>query len=223
MPLLKQIEDIVYSNHIDTLKEILNRCMDELNIKNYGFSMESFYPEVFLRQSNKDLKGLKRLDYVAEAVRHMCYSSKKVVLIIPYQFMDSMIDSWKNLSPSIQNLTSFYRENKEEIYFIDYIEKIVIVDILYGSFIFNNFIKHNTFPYPPRKDVDSFWSGWPGVITAYIYYYNHYTSLLSQIPYDDDKYNAYIKKFNLGDDDEVDSLIEESEIKQSIIDEINRN
>jgi hypothetical protein len=216
MPKLKILEDLAYNTPIADVKEVLNRTVEEMAIHNYSFNLEAFYKKIFLSGN------IKRLDYTAELLRHLCFSGKKIVLITSHNFIEPMIEAWKNLNDKIKPLESFYAQGDyKNVYFPDFVEKLVILDLLTGSFIQEHFIKHNTFPYPP-KPYETWKEFYPSIFQIWTYHHNHYSHMLNDIPFNQDIYNTYLEKFNLGFENEVDEALEEKELKEELISELNK-
>ena len=187
-PLIKQYEDIIHNTSLDMLKNVFKRYADEILNKNYFFSHEEFF-------SNTFLDG--RLKYTAELTRQACYSAENICLIMDYHYIDNMMEQWKNLDQKVQSLKSLYRPNDEQIYFVDFMEKLVILDIMNGSFIFNNFIKYENFPFQ-KKVLPTWHEGFQNVFAVWEHYHGHYSALVSKIPFSDKKYQEFIDKFNVG-------------------------
>lgn len=207
-PLIKHLEDVIHMESMDKLKEIFRRQMDELERKNYFFSFEEMSPNIFL----------KRLNYTAELVRQSCYSSKRVVLIMNYHYVDTFIEYWKDLSPSVNSLSQLYRKNDEQVSLPDFIEKLVLIDLLYGGFIHDNFIKYNSFPYPCKNQL-TWKAGWPNIFDLWTHYHTHYTELVRNIPFNKDKYNEFISKFNVGID-KLEFSLSEKDMKNDVLSRI---
>lgn len=213
MPHLRLLEDIVFSTPLDDLKNIIMKVKEELYLHNYSFSMEAFYKNIFLTGN------VRRTDYSMELLRQLCFSSKRILFVGNFNYSDSFIESWKNLDSKIKNLDSFYNENTNEMNFIDYIEKLVIIDTLTGSFIHNSFIKCNTFPYQIRK-IPTWLELWPSLINVWIHYYDHYNKIVSELPFSIDMFNQHLEKFNLGFENEIDMEAEQKKIKEDLLNNI---
>jgi len=181
--------------------------------ENYSFSYEQFNEKIFLKH---------RMDYTAEVLRQSCYSSKKIVLIINHDYVDSLLSSWKNLGSKLKSFDDFYRENEEELEFVDYIEKLVIIDLLNGSFINNNFIKFKRFPFTVKNSTS--WKN--GLLSFYMVwknYHDNYTDLFRQIPFKSENFEKYLMKFNLGEIEEVDMEQQRENIKRELEEEEENN
>lgn len=216
MPRLKILEELAYNTSIDEAKEVFNKIVEQMTIHNYSFNLEAFYEKIFLSEK------VKRLDYTAELIRHMCFSNKKIVLITNHNFIDPMVAAWKNLSDKIKPLESFYTKGDyKNVYFPDFIEKLVILDLLTGSFIQEHFIKHQTFPYPP-KPYDSWKEFYPSIMQIWSFHYIQYSQIINDLDFNQEIYNSFLEKFNLGFEDEVDEAQEEKESKEDFLSELNK-
>ncbi len=133
-PQLYYYLEIINTVKIDDLKEVFKIYCKELEKCNFYFNYE-------ILEKNCNFLD-KRLNYNIEVIRQMCYSSKKVCMVVNYQHIDKLVLCWKKLSNEIKSLESFYidMDKNKDIYFLDFIEKLVILDILNGGYINDNFI-----------------------------------------------------------------------------------
>ncbi len=208
-PILRHIEDILHTAKLDDLKKTFKKYIDEMSNENYSFSYEQFNEKIFLKH---------RMDYTAENLRQSCYSSKKIVFIINHDYVDSLLSSWKNLESKLKSFYDFYRENDEELEFVDYMEKLVIIDLLNGSFINNNFIKFKRFPFT-IKNSPSWKNGLLSFYMVWKNYHDHYSDLFRQIPFKTENFEKYLKKFNVGEIEEVDMEQERENLKRELEEE----
>ena len=78
-------------------------------------------------------------------MRQACYSSKKMVVIAEFDYIDQILENWKGLSKEITPLENYYKvkkEGKDIITYVDYLEKLVLIDLMLDGFIHDNFIKY---------------------------------------------------------------------------------
>lgn len=201
---------MLHTTKLDDLKKIFKKYFDEMSRENFSFSLEQFYKETFLNN---------RMNYTAEVLRQACYSSKKIVLVINHEYVDSLMDSWKNIEPKLKSFYDFYRENDEDISLVDYLEKLVIIDLLTGSFINDNFIKFNKFPFTV-KTSQSWTNGLPSFFMVWKNYHDNYSNLFKQIPFEIQNFEKYLKKYNVGNIEEVDKAKEREDFIEELRNEI---
>jgi len=93
-----------------------------------------------------------KISYLAEIARQMTFSSKRVVFVIDYKYHEHFIETWKKIDKQISPLDKFYkgtiRDNssqnnqKPHTDFVDFIENLIMIDLLEDSFVFDNFVEH---------------------------------------------------------------------------------
>jgi hypothetical protein len=210
-PFLKSIENIIHKITLEELKAILASYIHNMKERNYSFSYEVAAEQFLLDH---------RLQYTAELLRQTCYSSKRVLLVVNHNYVDNLVTQWKNLDPKIVGINSFYEDyDKIEMKFIDYIEKLVIIDVLTGSFIKNNFIKNSTFPFRVKKD-ESWKVGTLNLFMLYNSMHQKYMGLFKNIPFKIQYYEEHLKKFILGINNEVDIDLEKDKYTKEIYEEL---
>ena len=107
-----------------------------------------------------------RVTYISELLRQVAYTSKRVVAIVEEGYMPHIEDKWQKLPKDIRSLESFLsvqqfsKQEKEKNEFqkklnsqetwLEFIEKQVILDVLFEPYIYQNFVRNETFPYDPE-------------------------------------------------------------------------
>jgi len=199
----------VHTSNLEDLKRVFKQYLHQMTNENFSFSLEHFRQDIFL--SN-------RMNYTAEVLRQACHSSKNIVLVINHDYVDSLVNSWKNLEPKLKSFYDFYRENDEDIIFVDYMEKLVIVDLLTGSFINDNFIIYQKLPFNVK--TSSTWkSGLPSLFMLWKNFHDRYSSLFKQIPFKMENFEKHLKKFNVGVIEEVDKEKERENLRRELSEE----
>lgn len=115
--------------------------MTFLEDKKYEFELKDF--ETF---------GKRKIDYQTEILKQNALISKTTICLLDVRYWDAFLKSWLNISPQIMHLDDFYKvdelaEDPDDRSVSELIEKYVILDILYDSFITNYFIQLNRFPF----------------------------------------------------------------------------
>ncbi len=125
-PMLHYYMNIVQNNKIDNLREAFKVYLNELQDNNFYYNYEIVEKHCNFLE--------KRLSYSIEVIRQMCYSAKRLCFIVNYQHMEKIGAQWKKLSSEIKPLNTFYEDEAKhiDIYFVDFVEKLVILDILNG-------------------------------------------------------------------------------------------
>ena len=214
-PILRQIENISNTVTLPELKEYFNIYIQELGKQHYDFHPEFLAHKHFLDN---------RLKYSVEAVRQACYSNKKICLVTSYKYTDKFIDNWKKLDKNVKNLKDFYpkikkseiensfksimkKTREDDLYsdkfviqaddmsFVDFIEKIVIIDFFFDNFINDNFIKYQSFPFA-GKHTTAWMSGFCNIFNLWDHYSKIYKEKIDQFGIFDKEYNKYFNQFN---------------------------
>lgn len=214
-PNLLKLEDLAYNLDLQDVKTMFKRYIEELENENFSFNYELVMKDKLLNH---------RLNYTCEVLKQCCHSSKKIAFVTNHQYIEPLIESWKKLKPEINNFNSFYKDNIRDLNFVDFMEKLVILDILEGSFINSNFIVHQTFPYGCRRNP-SWETGFMNLFQIWNNYYKHYSEMITNVPFKIDKYNKYLSEFNILTDnrEEAESQdLYEEQIKKQFHEEINK-
>ena len=138
-PRINNYERIASNTEIKQLKKMFNTHLEELKKENFEFR-----PELLTKHTFVDA----RLLYFTEVIRQACHSSKKMVVVAEQTFIDQIVNNWKSLPQEIRPIDSFYAINNEthdSLSFVDYIEKIVLIDLLTDNFIKDNFVAYKVY------------------------------------------------------------------------------
>jgi len=120
------------------MKNIFKTYLDSIYSNNFFFDYKLMNYEVFLKD---------KINYLAEILRQMTFSSKKIVFVIDYKYHEHFIETWRKLDKHISPLDKFYNLMPEKSIkptdFVDFIENLIMLDLLEDSFVFDNFVEHN--------------------------------------------------------------------------------
>lgn len=111
-----------------------------------------------------------------EALRQLAHVSRKIVAIVDHDLLPFCEDKWKGLGKELVSLETFMK-NKQKVEenvmkkdtFLEFVEKQVIMDVLFEPFVYKNFVQYDSFPYDP--------TGYLGNETAILNvftFWNHY-------------------------------------------------
>jgi len=135
-PKLLQIKNSSMKISLGEMKNIFKTYLDSIYNNNFFFDYRLMNYEIFLKD---------KISYLAETARQMTFSSKKSVFLIDYKYFDHFIETWRKVDKKIIPLHNFYidknKENKKHIDFVDFIENLIMIDLLEDSFVFENFVK----------------------------------------------------------------------------------
>jgi hypothetical protein len=189
--MLKYYLDILSKTKLQALKEIFKSYLHELKMGNFYYNFEIIQNEKFNPIDT-------RLKYTIEILKQLSFSSKRAVFVANYQHCDLIVKYWKAMKPEVMPLSDFYpAEDKDlsEAHFVDFIEKLVILDILNNGFINEYFIKHHTFPFKSVNN-ESWMIAYANVFQLWNHYYKHYADILNNQSISLEKYKEYINEFN---------------------------
>jgi hypothetical protein len=135
-PMLQYYLHIIHNNNLDKMREAFKVYLNELKDNNFYYNYEIVEKHCNFLNT--------RLGYSVEVIRQMCYSAKRICVVINYQHIEKIGTYWKKIGKEIKPLNSFYNdvEKNKDVYFVDFIEKMVILDILNGGFVNDNFVEH---------------------------------------------------------------------------------
>ncbi len=142
-PKLLHIKNSAEKIRLVEMKNIFKTYLDSVINNNFSFDYKQMNYEVFLED---------KISYLAEIARQMTFSSKRVVFVIDYKYHEHFIETWKKIDKQISPLDKFYkgtiRDNssqnnqKPHTDFVDFIENLIMIDLLEDSFVFDNFISN---------------------------------------------------------------------------------
>ena len=106
----------------------------------------------------KDIILEPRVNYQTELLRQVAHVSRRVVAIVDEGFLPHIEDKWQRLPKHLRSLDSFYyhppadakqAKNVTDIKetWLEFLEKQVIMEVLFDPFIFQHFVRHKSFPY----------------------------------------------------------------------------
>ena len=91
---------------------------------------------------------MPKINYIVEVLKHASHLGKKVVFVVENNLVDHIGDTWKKSSMDLNTLRSQIKllvENNPS--FVEYIERLVLLDLILDNFIQNNFVKYKSFPF----------------------------------------------------------------------------
>ena len=139
MPLLISREIAVSKESFDYFKNVYSHW--EKNKKNKEFYVEEYAKAALFN---------KRLGYILEVMRQVCYSSKRVIAVVPKFWVKHIESQWHNkLIPKASKLRDFLKLPKfahNEVA-SERIEKHIMIELMLEPFITEFFIFNQVFPF----------------------------------------------------------------------------
>lgn len=111
-----------------------------------------------------------RAAYIGELLRQVAHVSKRVVAVVDEAMLPQIEDKWAKLPRNLQSLESFFDVGNnipsdkksttaipldQQETWLEFIEKQVIMDVLFEPFLFRNFLRFKAFPYDPEGFLGS--------------------------------------------------------------------
>jgi hypothetical protein len=233
------MENIANTAKIDQIKNYFNIYIDELGKQHFDYHPEFLGYKHFLEN---------RLKYTVESVRQACSTNKKICLVTNYRYVDKILENWKKLDTKIKPLKDFYpkirtidnpnlkdfvkRTFEDDLYsdnflidsdtmtYVDFIEKLVLIDYFFENFINDNFVKYQSFPYS-GKHTHAWMSGFCNLFNMWPHYNKTCREKLNQNFLIDKDYSDHLNQFNYIDtsDDEEEGEDEEELSRQEKMEE----
>jgi hypothetical protein len=136
-PKLQYLDRVAKKISSTEMKNIFRIYLDSISNNNFFFDYKLLNYEIFLKE---------KLSYMVEILRQMTFSNKKIVFVMDYKYQEHFIEHWRKLENKINPLENFYKDididnkNKNPQEFVDYIENLILLDLLEDGFIFENFV-----------------------------------------------------------------------------------
>jgi hypothetical protein len=178
-PAIMQRDEIVRRMTLPELKSLFKIYRDEFPKVNPYFDIRLQRPDIFLEPKMK---------YITEVIRQTLVANKNVLLIYDNNMADLIEQSWENLEwdPEkdkkrvyLSDLTSRIKAGSDEMNFVDYIEKHVILDIILGPIMKKFFVDLKSFPFK-AEDVIGANYGVKNVFILWKHFHDNYVELLKQ-------------------------------------------
>ena len=85
---------------------------------------------------------------MVEVLKHSSHLGKKVVFVVNNGLIDLVVDKWRKSEMELKTLKSQIRlPTQNGPTFIEYIENLVLLDLILDDFIDSNFVKFKSFPF----------------------------------------------------------------------------
>jgi hypothetical protein len=134
-PKLQYMDRVAKKISSSEMKNIFKIYLDSISNNNFYFDYKLLNYEIFLEE---------KITYMVEILRQMSFSNKKIVFVMDYKYQEHFIEHWRKLEKKINPLENFYKEfnnkTKKPQEFVDYIENLIMLDLLEDGFIFENFV-----------------------------------------------------------------------------------
>ena len=90
---------------------------------------------------------------MSEGLRQLASISTKIVAVVDHDMLPYLEEKWKKMPAKLRPLDSFFaRPEKAKSVtqmdtFLEFVEKQVIMDVLFEPYIQKYFVQHETFPF----------------------------------------------------------------------------
>ncbi|KRX01386.1 hypothetical protein PPERSA_01289 [Pseudocohnilembus persalinus] len=170
-PILKHRDFVARNIEISELRNIFKNLAEEQKKSNFNFDPQLFAPEYLLKP---------RLSYMIETLKHASYSNKRIVAVMDRHMADLLDEEWRNLDTKLYNFNKFYTINnktQKDLTFVEYIEKHVILDLMFQPILRKFFVLNQTFPFI-ANDLIGYTSMHTNIFIIFEHYYRNYVKML---------------------------------------------
>ena len=121
-----------------------------------------------------------KTDYIAEIIKQLAVVYKLSVAVVDADIMYDMEESWANLKEPPRAISEFLKleKPKESLSLIEYTEKHVLMELMFGPLIQDYFVKYEFFPYTGHGLVGTEDGFYDSIIEGWKYYYEDYSEKL---------------------------------------------
>jgi len=146
IPIIMHRDFIARNIEMKDLKEYMNYYIEALETNNKNFDPALLKPEVFIEP---------KIDFITEVLRQSCLVSKKVLAVVDLNHVEMISERWTKLEPKIRNLYDCMLKVKknEELTYLEYVEKQVLLDMIFDPFVRENWIKFKSFPFAAQDTI----------------------------------------------------------------------
>lgn len=109
IPKLEMYKHLLSDSNLDILRENFKLYCDNVNDENYEYDPElSLYLSLI---DSKEIKSIVKYDYIAEYIKQVSLTKKKIVVVVDYRYISNIVNSWKELE--VFEKKSFKKYNKK--------------------------------------------------------------------------------------------------------------
>ena len=204
IPLLKYRENIVWNISLKDLQDLFKSYLDSIQ-KNVDKNFDPclLMPEIFIKP---------KIDYITEIIKQSCFIGKKNLALVDVNCVEFVADCWKNnwKLDEIINLQALLhglntKKKESALSFSDYIEKHVILDIMFDRFVNENFVQFKSFPFTGENTIGQE-VHFNNVFMIWKHFYRRYCSKFNNIAdsvENVDKIGFKTTEFGMGEDEEL--------------------
>ena len=176
-------------------KEIFNECISEWGEKqNFIYNPMVKHADVFMKP---------RVAYITEVLRQLAESSADsgMVAIVDHDLLPFIEHAWeKELPRELRSLSSLLAQPEAEAgdpkrreTYLEYVEKQVILDIVFEPFIQKSYIQYDVFPFTEQGFLGNE-TALLNVITFWKHYWHKYMDRMQEIIILEDEYEKFLQK-----------------------------
>jgi hypothetical protein len=161
---------------------------------------------------------------MTEVLRQLGSTHKKIVAIVESDHLEYIDNAWLEIPAEMRSLESLIKvvkgwnanvfaendleNNLKQETFLEFIEKLAILDVMTDSFINDNFIKHKAFPFSHLGFLGHE-TAMLNVFTYWEHYRSKYAKQMSQVVFEKDSISQYHRDLGVKYDDHIDTQTED--------------
>ena len=148
---------------------------------------------------------------MTEVLRQVAHVSKRVVAIVEEGFLPHVEDKWQRLPRDLRSLESFFQDStgkleeesgfklnfekkiKTQETWLEFIEKQVILDVIFEPYIYQNFVRYQAFPYDPEGFMGKE-TALLNVFTFWDHYQQKYVKQLKGAAIIEEEFDKYMRE-----------------------------
>lgn len=185
------------------------------NADNISYDPQLKYKEIFV---------IPRVNYMTEVLRQLGSTHRRIVAVVESEHLEYIDNAWLKIPPEMRSLESLIKVNKgwnanvfaqndiennlKQETFLEFVEKLAILDVMTDSFINDNFIKHKAFPFSHLGFLGHE-TAMLNVFTYWSHYREIYAKQLSQVVFEKDSISQYHRDLGVKYEDHIDTETED--------------
>ncbi|OMJ85972.1 hypothetical protein SteCoe_12606 [Stentor coeruleus] len=173
LPELIYRDNIARTIDISEITEYFNQYMIEIEKKNDEFDPRTLKPQIMIKP---------KAAYIAEVIKQISDTHGLIVAIVDSSILYAIEEAWKELEKPPKPIKSFMKipETPEKITLAEYTEKHALLDLMFGPFVHEYFVKYGIFPYTGHGMLGTADGFYETVKDSWRYYYGKHSSALGE-------------------------------------------
>ena len=172
IPILIHRDYVARQASLKDLRDLFDNYVESLEDDSDNFDPALLRPELFIEP---------KIDYITEVLRQSCLISQKILAIMDFNHVEFVADKWLTLDKKIKNLSDCIikpGKGTGDLTYLEYVEKQVILDLIFDPFVQQNFIKFESFPFSANDTIGAA-ANKTNIFIIWDHYYRKYAKLIN--------------------------------------------